>query len=112
MMMLMVSVLKAELAKQFEMKDLGPLRYFLGIEVAYSLRGYILSQSKYVADILERVRLTDNKIFDTPIEVKAKYSSSGSVPLSDPTLYCTVIGSLVYLAISCSDIAYDVHVVS
>ena len=38
-----ISVLKADLAKHFEMNDLGPLRYFLGIEVAYSLRGYLIS---------------------------------------------------------------------
>ena len=38
-----ISVLKAELAKQFEMKYLGPLRYFLDIEVAYSPRDYLLS---------------------------------------------------------------------
>jgi hypothetical protein len=57
-----ISVLKTELTRRFEMKDLGYLRYFLGIEVAYSPRGYLLSQSKYVADILERARLTDNKM--------------------------------------------------
>jgi hypothetical protein len=47
-----ISVLKIELARQFEMKDLGYLRYFLGIEVTYSPRCYLLSQSKYVVDIL------------------------------------------------------------
>jgi len=38
-----ISVLKTELARRFEMKDLGYLRYFLGIEIAYSPRGYLLS---------------------------------------------------------------------
>ncbi|KAL5581259.1 hypothetical protein UlMin_013701 [Ulmus minor] len=89
-----ISALKTELARQFKMKDLGSLRYFLGIEVAYSPRYYLLSQSKYVADILEWAILTDNKTVDTPIEVNAKYSSSDSLPLSDPTLYCTIVRSL------------------
>ena len=82
-----ISFLKAKLAKQFEKTGLGSLRYFLGIEVAYSLRGSLLSQSKYVADILERVGLIDNKTVDTPTEVNAKYSSIDRVPLSNPTLY-------------------------
>jgi hypothetical protein len=38
-----ISVLKTKLARQFEMKDLGYLRYFLAVEVAYSPRGYFLS---------------------------------------------------------------------
>ena len=44
-------------------------------------RGYLLSQSKYVADILKRTRLTDNKTVYTPIEVNAKYSTSDGVHL-------------------------------
>jgi hypothetical protein len=111
-----ISVLKTELVRRFEMKDLGYLQYFPGIEVAYSPRGYLLSQSKYVADILERARLTDNKIVDTPIKVNARYSSSVSssdgLPLIDSTLYRTIIGSLVYLTITRPDIAYVVHAVS
>jgi len=107
-----ISLLKTELARQFEMKDLDSLRYFLGIEVAYSHRGYLLSQSKYVADILERARLTDNKTINTLIEVNTRYSSSDGLPLTYPTLYCTIVGSLVYLTITRPDIAYAVHVVS
>jgi hypothetical protein len=63
------------------MKNLGYLWYFLGIEVAYSPRGYLLSQSKNVADILERARLTDNKTIETLIEVNAMYSSSDVLPI-------------------------------
>jgi hypothetical protein len=75
-----ILVLKKELARQFEMKDLGYLRYFLSIEVAYSPRAYLLSQWKYVADILEQARLTNNKIVDTLIEINAMYSSSDCLP--------------------------------
>jgi hypothetical protein len=104
--------LKTELAREFEMKDLGYLWYFLSIEVAYLPKGYLLSQSKYVADILERARLTDNKTIDTLIEVNARSLSSYGLPLTDPTLYRTIVGSLVYLTITRPDIAYVVHVVS
>jgi hypothetical protein len=90
--------LKIKLAKQFEMKDLGYLWYFLGIEVGYSPKGYLLSQSKY----------TDNKIVDTPIEINATYSCSDGLPLTYPTLYRTIVGSLVYLTITRPNIAYVV----
>jgi hypothetical protein len=67
---------------------------------------------KYVADILELVRLTDNKSVDTLIEVNTRYSSSNGLPLTDPTLYHTIVRSLLYLTITRPNIVYVVYVVS
>jgi hypothetical protein len=107
-----ISVLKIKLVRQLEMKDLSYLQYFLGIEVAHSLRGYLLSQSKNIADILERARLTNNKTINSLIEVNAIYSFSDDLYLLNPTLYRTIGGSLVNLIITRPNITYVVHVVS
>ena len=44
--------LEKNLSAEFEMKSLGDLKYFLGVEVARSSRGIFLSQRKYVMDLL------------------------------------------------------------
>jgi hypothetical protein len=106
-----IDELKLQLAKQFEMKDLGTLCYFLGIEVAYSPRGYLLSQSKFIANIMEQARISHARSSDSPLELSVKYSPSDGVLLSDLTLYRTLVGSLVYLTITRPDIAYAVYIV-
>ncbi|GJU36481.1 uncharacterized mitochondrial protein-like protein [Tanacetum coccineum] len=82
-----IESLKAKLSHRFAMKDLGLLRYFFGIEVASSPKGYLLFQSKYIDDLFDRARMIDNMIANIPIDAKAKYT---------PT----------------DDIAYVVHIVS
>ncbi|KAM7496324.1 hypothetical protein LguiA_020738 [Lonicera macranthoides] len=104
--------LKDYLCSCFEMKDLGVLRYFLGIEVDHSSTGYFLSQVKYAYDIITRTGLTDNKTADTPLEMNVKLSSSDGTLLHNPTLYRQLVGSLNYLTITRPDISHAVHIVS
>ena len=84
----------------------------MGIKFVSSSKGYLLSQSKYIADLLERARLIDNKIVDTPLKTSVRYFPSDDVPLTNSTLYRTIVGSLVYLIVTRPDIAYVVHDVS
>ncbi|XP_047326549.1 uncharacterized mitochondrial protein AtMg00810-like [Impatiens glandulifera] len=107
-----IKSLKSEFAHSFAMKDFGMLRYLLGIEIAYSLKGYLLSQSKYIADLFQRARLTDNQTVYTPLETNVRYSSSDGTPLDDFGLYRTIVGNLVYFTVTRPDIAHVVHVVS
>ena len=62
-----ISRLQGQLASEFKMKNLGGLKYFLGIEVARSTQGIFLSQRKYVLDLLSEVGLLECKPVDTPI---------------------------------------------
>ncbi|XP_057996557.1 uncharacterized mitochondrial protein AtMg00810-like [Hevea brasiliensis] len=93
---------------QFEMKDLGRLSYFLGLEVSYDSKGYYLSQAKYAIDLLCRAGLTDNKTANTPLETNVKLSPTDGTILKDPTLYRQLVGSLIYLTATRPDIAYAV----
>ena len=57
---------KRKLAVEFEMKDLGMMHYFIGMEVSQSAYGVFLRQGKYVVEILKRFEMMDNKtIFHT-----------------------------------------------
>jgi hypothetical protein len=60
-----IQELKQFLSQHFEMKDLGPLSYFLGLEISYFSDGYCLTQAKYISYLLSQANLTDN-IFKKP----------------------------------------------
>ena len=100
------------LGRQFEMKDLGPLNYFFGLEVSFSANGYYLTQAKYTSDMTSRANIIDSKIVDTPIEYNYRLNSHDGESLSDATLYRQLVGSLIYLTITRLNISYAVHVVS
>ncbi|KAK2991417.1 hypothetical protein RJ640_019063 [Escallonia rubra] len=79
--------IKARLRGQFHTKDLGSLKYFLGIEVARSSRGLYLCQRKYTLDILDDCGLTGARPSEFPMEQNLKLSNSTGAILSDPSPY-------------------------
>jgi len=105
-----ITSLKTTLFHHFSMKYFGVLRYLLGIEVASSSKGHLLSQFKYITDLFECAQATDNKIVDTPLETSVRYFPSKDVPLTYSILYCTIVGSLVYLTMTPLNISHVVHV--
>uniref|UniRef100_A0A2N9G735 Reverse transcriptase Ty1/copia-type domain-containing protein n=1 Tax=Fagus sylvatica TaxID=28930 RepID=A0A2N9G735_FAGSY len=107
-----ISDFKLFLHQQFEMKDLGHLSYFLGLEVSSDSTGYYLSQAKYASDLLSRAGLIDTKVVSIPLEMNARLTPLDGTPLSDATLYHQLVGSLVYLTVTRPDIAHAVHLVS
>ena len=94
------------------MKNIGPLNYFLGLEVSSSADGYYLTQAKYTSDMISRASITDSKIVDTLIEYSYHLNSHDGESLYDATLYRQLVGSLIYLTVTRPDISYVVHVVS
>ncbi|XP_078442921.1 LOW QUALITY PROTEIN: cytochrome P450 93A3-like [Wolffia australiana] len=68
------------LAREFEIKALGPLRYFLDLEVAYSSRGIFVSQHKYTVDLLTLTGMTDCSPLRTPIDPTVKLGEGGDSP--------------------------------
>ena len=71
-----IQELKDFLSQQFEMKDLGHLNYFLGLEITHSTDGLYLTQAKYASELLSRAGLTDSKTIDTPVELNAHLTPS------------------------------------
>ncbi|XP_059650395.1 uncharacterized mitochondrial protein AtMg00810-like [Cornus florida] len=107
-----IQELKKFLNRQFEMKDLRPLSYFLGLEITTSTDGYYLTQAKYISDLISKSGLTDSKIVDTPLVCNTRLNLHDRESLRDGILYRQLVGSLVYLTVTCPDVSYAVHIVN
>jgi hypothetical protein len=103
---------KQALTAKFEMKDLGQMHYFLGLEVWQRSDEIFLSQGKYTLEILKRFQMTDCKSMPTPMVMDLKKMNDTDSGDIDPHLYRQLIGSLMYLVNTRPDICYAVNVLS
>jgi hypothetical protein len=103
--------LLAQLRDDFAVKDLGPLNYFLGIEVHHNSHGLILSQRKYIRDLLTRTNMMNSNGVPTPMLPSDKLVLEAGDKLSpeDATRYRSVVGALQYLSLTRPDISFSVN---
>ena len=96
----------------FEMKDLGELNYCLGLEIQREDGKTIVTQSKYIREILERFDMQECKAASTPLNQNVKLSSVDETKEVNGTLYRQLVGSLNYLTTTGPNISYSVNILS
>ncbi|KAE8708930.1 hypothetical protein F3Y22_tig00110332pilonHSYRG00561 [Hibiscus syriacus] len=103
---------KENLSVRFQMKELGQLKHFLGLEVDRTHEGIFLCQQKYAKDLLKRFGMLECKSTSTPMEPNIKMCAHEGKDLEDATMYRQLVGSMIYLTLTRPDISYAVGVMS
>jgi histone deacetylase 1/2 len=100
-----------DLRKEFALKDLGDLHFFLGIEVKKMNNGILLTQGKYAKDVLQRANMMECKPVNSPLSTSEKLSAHEGDLLGpqDATAYRSVVGGLQYLTLTRPDISFAVN---
>jgi hypothetical protein len=107
-----VATFKEEMNATFQMSDLEPLSFYLGIEVHQDDSGITLRQTVYAKRVIELAGLTDCNPALTLMEERLKLSRDSTTEEVDATQYRRLVGSLRYLAHTRSDLTFSVGYVS
>ncbi|XP_061340987.1 uncharacterized mitochondrial protein AtMg00810-like [Gastrolobium bilobum] len=107
-----ILAIKSFLQNQFKLKDLGCLKYFLGLEIARAKKGIVLSQCHYALQLLEETGFLAAKSAPVPMDSKLVLNSLDGDPLQDASQHRRLIGKLLNLTLSRPDITYAVHKMS
>ncbi|XP_071695972.1 uncharacterized mitochondrial protein AtMg00810-like [Rutidosis leptorrhynchoides] len=97
------------LSRSFAVKDMGNLSYFLGIEVTRNGNDMILSQRKYIRELLESADLSNAKPVSSPMTTNAKLALGDSATFDNPVQYHQIVSALQYVTLSRPDIAFAVN---
>ena len=96
------------MAREFEMSMIGELNFFLGFQVKQLKEGTFIHQEKYTRDILKKFKMDDCKPTKTPMPTNGHLDLNEGGKSVGQTLYCSMIGSLLYLTTSRPDIMFSV----
>lgn len=97
---------------KFSIKDLGTLKYFLGIEVGKVPEGLVLSQRNFIVDILKDSGMLGSRSKSFPREQDLKVDKDESKPKVDANQYHRLIVRLLYLQATRLDLAYPINILS
>lgn len=100
------------LASRFSIKDLGPLNYFLGVQVIHNEDHIILSQAKYIQDLLAETNMLDCNGVSTPMSTSVHLIIDNNAPIHNVTEYRRILGKLQYLSFTRPDLSYVVNKLS
>ncbi|XP_019179516.1 PREDICTED: uncharacterized protein LOC109174715 [Ipomoea nil] len=103
-----VTALIDKLAIEFKVREMGMPSFFLGIETVPLSGSMLLSQQRYMKDILKRASMVDCKPVVTPVS-STKITDKVVVPYADPTQYRSLAGALQYLTVTRPDLSYVVN---
>ncbi|KAL0380888.1 UNVERIFIED_CONTAM: Retrovirus-related Pol polyprotein from transposon TNT 1-94 [Sesamum angustifolium] len=102
----LITEVKNYLDRLFTIKDLGVAKYFLGLEVARSPQGIVVTQTKYIKDIVTDTGLANARDATTPLPPGIKFTGSAGAKLTHPDVYRRLIGRLLYLNFTRPDTSY------
>jgi len=108
----LISSCKKDLAREFEMKDMGLMHYFLGLEVWQSDGELFVSQGKYVIEKLQRFCMESCKPMETPLVTNRGKENATLGEEIDATIYRQLVGSLMYLMNTRPNMCYVVNLLS
>lgn len=98
--------------KEFEIRELGKLKYFLGLKVTYSKKGIFISQQKYVTNLLAETGMIGCKPISNPMDPNHKLGEAKEELTVDKGTYQRLVVRLIHLAHTRPDIAYSIRVIS
>ncbi|XP_057986074.1 uncharacterized mitochondrial protein AtMg00810-like [Hevea brasiliensis] len=104
-----ITSVKKALHDKFTIKDLGPLKYFPGLEVARSDSGIIVSQRKFILDLIQDTGLSNAKAVTSPLPIALHLSPDTGDLLPNPNQYRRLVGRLLYVNLTRPDISYAVQ---
>lgn len=101
-----------EMKETFDMSDLGLMKFFPGMEIRQLNEEIFISYKRYVEDLLIQLNMKDCKYVETPMGVNEKFLNDENGMFTDPGVYRSLIGKLLYVVHTRTNICYAINFLS